>query len=386
MGLTKEGLSSAFELAWASDKTKECCEQFSSKGIVLYNSATHKIIDRSVETRAIVIPKKIWNFDGINYCKVSFKLNELDHYYDYAQIEESNGTLTIEAGSDTETYSIGKTVKLTKDTSGNPIPINGCKYIIANLQPTAQNVLDFSKLKVYELNDIQIRSIMMNNTLSQAIEVPHTKPENLVCLYDFPEQPHDNLFIFQPKYLRALKCFETLEKAGYRVWHSSKNKLATQKDMHLTNIDCDWKCIKSRGDSYVDWCKNALKTVGFHHFYEFNPVNPSPLKIRGGAETDTYSIGIAEQRIGGITKVEGCKYVLAGFNQTMEHVIDLSNLKVKYGDLFFHQIYMNNTQSVAAHIGKTQPNYVFCILDYNGILVAENFIFAQNAKPQESEL
>ena len=371
---TKDGLSSAFELAWASDKTKECCDQFLSKGIVLYNSATNKNIEKSVETRAIVIPKKLLNFDGINYCKVSFKINELDHYYDYTR-NEMPRPLVIEAGKDSEVYSIGKAVTFTKDTSGNLTPINGCKYVIANLTTTTKEAIDLAKLKVYELDDLQIEMIMMNNTLSQAIKVPNTKPEHLVCLYDFPEKPHKDLFIFQPKYTRALDCFNKLEKAGYHIWDTSQNKVAKQKDMYLTNIDCDWKCVKSSGESYIEWCKSTLKAAGFHHFYELTPVNPTPLKIKGGAKTDTYTIGSQANE-----KIEGCKYIVSGFNKTMEHVFDLSAIK---GKLFFQEIYMNGTLTKAVHVNDVQPTYLFCLLDYQDELLPSHFI---NAKPQDSEL
>jgi hypothetical protein len=383
---TKDGLSSAFELAWASDQTKECCEQFLGKGIALYNSATNKIIEKSAETRAIVIPKKLLNFDGLNHCKTSFKKNELDHYYDYTRNEMPN-PLVIEAGKDGDTYSIGKAVKFTKDTSGNLTPINGCKYVIANLTPTTKEAIDLSKFKVYELDELQIEMIMMNNTLSQAIKVPNTKPEHLVCLYDFPNKPSDNLFVFQPKYPGAVKCFNTLEQAGYHIWDAGQHKVAEQRDIQLAKIECGTICKATYwGEAYVDWCKNEFKTNGFHNLYEFKPTKLIPLKIKSGIETDTYSVGIAEQRVNGITKVDGCKYVVEGFNQTMKNVIDLSGLKVRYEDLFFKPIYMNDLPTVAVHVDKTQPTYLFCLLDYNDELIPDNFIFSQNAKPQDNEL
>lgn len=382
---TKDGLSSALELTLASDKVKECCEQFASKGIVLYNSATNKVIEKSAETRAIVIPKKILNLDGLNYCKVSFKDNELDHYYDYTRKEAPN-PLIIEPGKDSDTYTIGKAVKFIADTPDNLMPIKGCKYVIANLAPTAKETIDLSKFKVYELDDLQVERIMMNNTLSQAIKVPNTKPEYLVCLYDFPHQLSDNLFIFQPKYSGAVKCFNKLEKAGYHIWDEKKNKVAEQREIQLAKIECGIQCKATWGEAYVDWCKNAFKVNGFHHFYELHPSNPTPLKVKGGAKTDTYSINTAEQRVNGITKVDGCKYIIAGFNQAMEHIIDLSELKVRYEDLFFKPIYMNNTATLAVHLDKIQPTYLFCLLDYNDELIANHFIFAPNAKSPDGDL
>lgn len=368
-------VESIWELLWSNlaNPAQECFKQLTEEeGIVLYNSTTNRVIEKS-HLANVTIAKYIYG-DRLKHCKVALKEKAVDHYYDFNQ---ATIPLSIKPGKEHEVYRIGSAVKFAKDNSGNLTPFAGCKYVIANLNGDVKDAFDLTKLNVYELGDLQIDMVLMNNTLTQAIKVADKTPNYLLCLYDFKNKPESSLFTFQPKYKDAVKCYDTLKKANYHLWDIAHNKIAEQRDIQLAKINCGVTCIPKGQESYIDWCKKEFKATGFHSFYNL----VEPLKIKAGTKDDTYSIGVAEKRISGVvTKVDGCKYVITGFKPDMKQMIDLSQLKedkknIEFKNLEFISIYMNDLPTVAVYVDSNQPKYLFCLYDHKEGLIEENFKF-----------
>lgn len=393
MGSRTSKIVSGLNLVTASskDQTVQCLEELNKEGVVLYNSTSNKaipmpklFITSPAELKNVDISKYLFNGDPITHCKISFKHQGLDHYYDNFYEDNPRYPININSGKEFEVYSLGIAEKYS---AGKLEQINGCGYVIKNIKSSTQDLIDLTKFEIYETAELEFEKILMNKVESLAIKIPKTTPEYMVCLYDFKDEPQSSMFIFQEKFSRALSCFNTLESKGYHVWSDSLKREMALRDMKLVNIDCDRECRWSiagdasfiTSDAYLNWCKGALKEKGLNHYYEFDHSKHKTLKVKGGSEDDTYSIGNGELRVNGVHKVDGCKYVIAGFNPKEGNKIDLSGLNgIDHSDLFFQAVYMNDIPTIAVHIDKETPKYLFCVLDHQGELAADNFIFAKD--------